>query len=76
MIISQTSQRVSFVGGGSDFFDFYSRFAGKVCSITIDKYIYVLKNCTVAEEGTYEELIKKEGEFNQMLKLQMFGEGK
>ena len=41
MIISQTPLRISFVGGGTDFEDFYSRYPGRVLSTTIDKYYYI-----------------------------------
>jgi len=41
MIISQTPLRISFVGGGTDFKDFYSRYPGRVLSASIDKYIYL-----------------------------------
>lgn len=42
MIVVQSPLRVSFIGGGTDFEDFYSRFGGAVLSSTIDKYIYVI----------------------------------
>ena len=42
MIITQTPLRISFVGGGTDFHDFYHKEAGEVISTTIDKYIYVI----------------------------------
>lgn len=42
MIISQTPLRVSLVGGGTDFEDFYSKYGGAVISATINKYIYVI----------------------------------
>ena len=41
MIISRTPLRVSYVGGGSDFGDYYRIKRGRVISTTIDKYIYV-----------------------------------
>jgi len=41
MIISQTPLRISFVGGGTDFEDFYRRYQGRVLSTTIDKYFYI-----------------------------------
>lgn len=34
--------RISFVGGGTDFCDFYHKEVGEVISTTIDKYIYVI----------------------------------
>jgi D-glycero-alpha-D-manno-heptose-7-phosphate kinase len=42
MIISQTPLRISFVGGGTDFKEFYSKYKGQVISATINKYIYVI----------------------------------
>lgn len=42
MIITQTPLRVSFLGGGTDFAEFYTREDGWVLSSAIDKYIYVI----------------------------------
>lgn len=42
MIITQTPLRISFVGGGTDFRDFYHKEIGEVISTTIDKYVYVI----------------------------------
>ena len=42
MIIVQTPLRISFLGGGSDFEDFYSVHGGAVFSTAIDKYVYVI----------------------------------
>lgn len=42
MIITRTPLRISFVGGGTDFHDFYRKEVGEVVSTTIDKYIYVI----------------------------------
>jgi len=44
MIISQTPLRMSFVGGGTDFEDFYQRYPGRVLSTTINKYYYIALN--------------------------------
>lgn len=44
MIISRTPLRISFVGGGSDLKEFYSRETGSVVSTAINKYIYVMVN--------------------------------
>lgn len=44
MIISQTPLRISFVGGGTDFEDFYRQYPGRVLSTSIDKYFYVSLN--------------------------------
>lgn len=42
MIITQTPVRISFLGGGTDFPDFYSKEGGMVVSSAIDKYIFVV----------------------------------
>ena len=44
MIISQTPFRISFVGGGTDFEDFYRKYPGRVLSTSINKYIYLSIN--------------------------------
>lgn len=42
MIITQTPFRISFVGGGTDFPDFFRRHGGAVLSSAIDKYLYII----------------------------------
>ncbi len=42
MIITQTPLRISFLGGGTDFREFFLREGGWVLSSAIDKYIYVI----------------------------------
>jgi len=42
MVITQTPLRISFVGGGTDFKEFYSIGGGAVISTAIDKYVYVI----------------------------------
>jgi len=42
MIITQTPLRVSLLGGGTDFPDFYRQEAGCVLTTAIDKYIFVI----------------------------------
>jgi D-glycero-alpha-D-manno-heptose-7-phosphate kinase len=44
MIISKTPLRMSFVGGASDFRDYYCKKYGAVVSTAINKYIYVTIN--------------------------------
>ena len=41
MIISKTPFRISLIGGGTDFPDYYKKFPGLVIGGTIDKYCYV-----------------------------------
>lgn len=42
LIITRTALRISFVGGGTDFPDFYRRHGGAVLSTAINKYVYVI----------------------------------
>jgi len=42
MIIVQTPVRISFVGGGTDFKEYWSHNGGGVVSTAIDKYVYVI----------------------------------
>ncbi len=42
MIITQTPLRISFLGGGTDFREFFLQEEGWVISSTIDKYIFVI----------------------------------
>ena len=44
MIITQTPLRISFVGGFTDFQDFWSQEEGAVLCTAIDKFIYVIVN--------------------------------
>lgn len=42
MIITQTPLRISFLGGGTDFPDFYKQYGGCVLTTAIDKYVYCI----------------------------------
>lgn len=42
MIITQTPLRVSLLGGGTDFKDFYEKHGGCVLTTAIDKYVYCI----------------------------------
>jgi D-glycero-alpha-D-manno-heptose-7-phosphate kinase len=44
MILSKTPLRISFAGGGSDYFNNFSDTKGRVITTTIDKYLYVSVN--------------------------------
>lgn len=44
MIITSTPFRISFVGGGTDFEDFYRQYPGRVLSTSINKYVYICIN--------------------------------
>ena len=42
MIVVQTPLRISFLGGGTDFEDFYLNHGGAVLTTAIDKYIFII----------------------------------
>ncbi|MFC2018265.1 GHMP kinase, partial [Chloroflexota bacterium] len=42
MIVVQTPLRISFLGGGTDFEDFYTSHGGACLSTAIDKYVFVI----------------------------------
>jgi len=42
MIIVQTPLRISFLGGGTDFEDFYKNHGGSVLSSAINKYVFII----------------------------------
>ncbi len=46
MIVVRAPMRISFVGGGTDFPDFYRKHPGAVISTAIDKYVYIVINRT------------------------------
>ncbi len=50
MIVTRTPLRISFFGGGTDFYDFYKKDYGAVIGTTIDKYVYVLANSRFESE--------------------------
>lgn len=54
MIITRAPMRISFVGGGTDIAEFYTRYPGRVLSTSIDKYVYV-----VSHSGYSKNLILK-----------------
>lgn len=41
MLITRAPFRISFFGGGTDYYDYFSKYGGCVLSTTIDKYCYV-----------------------------------
>jgi D-glycero-alpha-D-manno-heptose-7-phosphate kinase len=42
LIISRTPLRISFLGGGTDYPQFYNEYGGAILGTTIDKYCYVM----------------------------------
>lgn len=43
-LLVRSPMRISFVGGGTDFPDYYKKFTGCVFSATINKYVYIILN--------------------------------
>lgn len=60
MIITQTPFRISFVGGGTDFPDFFREHGGGVLSSSIDKYVYVIVQKRYFDDLIYVNYSKKE----------------
>ena len=52
IVISKTPLRVSFIGGGTDFSNFYKKNNGEVISAAINKYVYITIK---AHNNTYDE---------------------
>jgi D-glycero-alpha-D-manno-heptose-7-phosphate kinase len=44
MIVVRAPLRISFVGGGTDIPDFYTQHPGRVISVAIDKFVYIVLN--------------------------------
>jgi D-glycero-alpha-D-manno-heptose-7-phosphate kinase len=59
MVISQTPLRISLLGGGTDFQDFYLQHGGAVLTMAIDKYIYVIVKDRF-DDNIYVNYSKKE----------------
>jgi D-glycero-alpha-D-manno-heptose-7-phosphate kinase len=71
MIVSQTPLRMSFVGGGTDFEDFYRRYPGRVVSTAINKYFYVGVNSrfdgTIKLSYTQTEMVERRDQIQHPL---------
>lgn len=57
MNITRAPLRISFVGGGTDIKEFYSRYPGRVISTSIDKFVYI-----VTHTGGFGNFIMKYSE--------------
>ena len=51
MIISKTPFRVSLFGGGTDYYEWFSKYEGAIIGTSIDKYCYV----SLKELGKFSE---------------------
>lgn len=59
MIIVRTPLRISFLGGGTDFEDFYLSHGGAVLSTVIDKHVFIILNERL-DDMIYVNYSKKE----------------
>jgi D-glycero-alpha-D-manno-heptose-7-phosphate kinase len=59
LIVVQTPLRVSFLGGGTDFEDFYANYGGAVLSTAIDKCVFVIVKERF-DDAVYVNYSKKE----------------
>jgi len=60
MLITRTPFRISFIGGGSDFKEFYEQGYGAVVSTTIDKYVYLSMHPLFNSDGYHLKYFKNE----------------
>jgi len=44
MIVTRTPVRVSFLGGGTDYLEYYRLYGGQILAVAIDKYSYITVN--------------------------------
>ena len=71
MIITRTPLRISFLGGGTDFPDFYKKHGGCVVTTAIDKYVYVIVKGRFDKQiyvnYSIKEIVDKVGELKHEL---------
>lgn len=60
MILSRTPFRISFIGGGSDFREYYGEDHGAVVSTSIDKYVYLSIHKLFNSNGYHLKYFKNE----------------
>lgn len=71
MLITKTPFRVSFFGGGTDYYEYFSEYGGSVLSTTIDKYCYVtIRNLPPFFEYKNQLTYSKIERFNDPSELQ------
>ncbi|KKT81271.1 MAG: hypothetical protein UW78_C0013G0008 [Candidatus Azambacteria bacterium GW2011_GWA1_44_9] len=71
MIITRTPLRISFLGGGTDFPEFYKKHGGCVVTTAIDKYVYVIVkerfDKQIYVNYSIKEIVDKVGELKHEL---------
>jgi len=60
MLITRTPFRISFIGGGSDFKEYYEQDYGAVVSTTINKYVYLSMHQLFNSNGYHLKYFKNE----------------
>ncbi|MGN1316886.1 MAG: kinase [Acutalibacteraceae bacterium] len=71
MLITRTPFRVSFFGGGTDYYEYFSQYGGSVLSTTIDKYCYLsMRNLPPFFEHKSQFTYSKIERFNEPSEVQ------
>lgn len=71
MIMIKTPFRVSFFGGGTDYYEYFSEYGGSVLSTTVDKYCYVtIRNLPALFDYKNQLTYSKIERFNDPSELQ------
>jgi D-glycero-alpha-D-manno-heptose-7-phosphate kinase len=71
MLITRTPFRISFFGGGTDYYDYFSKYGGCVLSTTIDKYCYTtIRNLPPFFEYKNQFTYSKIERFNDVSEIQ------
>ena len=71
MLITRTPFRVSFFGGGTDYYEYFSQYGGSVLSTTIDKYCYLsIRNLPPFFEHKSQLTYSKIERFNEPSEIQ------
>lgn len=71
MLITRTPFRVSFFGGGTDYYEYFSQYGGSVLSTTIDKYCYLsIRNLPPFFEHKSQLTYSKIERFNEPSEVQ------
>ncbi len=71
MLITRTPFRISFFGGGTDYYEYFSEYGGCVLSTTIDKYCYVsMRNLPPFFEHKNQFTYSKIERFNDVEEIQ------
>lgn len=71
MLMTRTPFRISFFGGGTDYYEYFSQYGGSVLSTTIDKYCYLtIRNLPPFFEYKNQLTYSKIERFNETSEIQ------